>query len=106
MSQVSDCERELELLIGACFRARPNGERILEVFGTSAAIDLGAPYGWARGEILTVSVQPRRNVKVRWHLVIEDHELRERARAWLAKCRPDIVNSDEPDAVLVLAPVQ
>lgn len=54
-------------------------------------------------DCFTIIIVEPSAVDARWHRVVHDHELRERARHVI---RPDRVNEPGDNAVLVLVPVQ
>lgn len=57
------------------------------------------------GEPLHVAVTRRAHVSPELHFIVNDRELRDRARALIAEAAPHIVHDASDDAVLIVAPV-
>lgn len=56
-------------------------------------------------DALAIAVIPRANVVPVFHFVVEDDELRERARELIAEHNNSITNTPGPDTVLIVCPL-
>jgi len=61
------------------------------------------PARWRRDECICIAIIRPSNVRPEWQIVVDDIDLRDKARA---KIHPLRVNDPATDAVLVLTPVQ